>query len=167
MRGKVSFGVYQAYAKALGGCSVVVAIIGLFTASQARLHAALTTSVKLLTVSALLCAARVGGYSEQAAVVGSNWFLSRWSSNTDAHSTQSENVSYLQEYAGLCLLSIAILVVQRLTIAFAAVRAGKVLHNSLLDTILRLPMSFFDTTPLGRVLNRYALGRGLCVCVCL
>jgi ABC transporter transmembrane region len=36
------------------------------------------------------------------------------------------------------------------------VRAAVNLHNSLLDRILRLPASFFDTNPSGRIMNRFS-----------
>ena len=35
------------------------------------------------------------------------------------------------------------------------VRAGRILHKSILRNIIASPMSFFDMTPVGRILNRF------------
>ena len=43
-----------------------------------------------------------------------------------------------------------------LFVAIAGVYASRRLHSRMLRNILRSPMSFFDTTPLGRVLNRFS-----------
>ena len=43
-----------------------------------------------------------------------------------------------------------------ISLALAVIFASKTLHSRMLKNILRSPMSFFDTTPLGRVLNRFS-----------
>jgi len=43
-----------------------------------------------------------------------------------------------------------------LAIAFGSMVASRNLHTGLLSRVLRCPMSFFDTTPLGRIVNRFS-----------
>ena len=64
---------------------------------------------------------------------------------------------YLGVYAGLGGIQSIFTLVSAIFLAAAGVLASKTLHVKLLRNILRCPMSFFDTTPLGRVLNRFSL----------
>lgn len=40
--------------------------------------------------------------------------------------------------------------------AVANVRSSAFLHSGMLSSILRSPMMFFETTPVGRILNRFS-----------
>ncbi|NXQ48294.1 MRP2 protein, partial [Catharus fuscescens] len=39
---------------------------------------------------------------------------------------------------------------------WGSMQASRIMHQQLLSNILRVPMSFFDTTPIGRIVNRFA-----------
>ena len=54
-----------------------------------------------------------------------------------------------------CLTAFAVLGFT-FSIAVGCVKVATLLHTRLLNSILRAPMSFFDTTPLGRILNRFS-----------
>ncbi len=46
--------------------------------------------------------------------------------------------------------------VRLLLFNFSGLRASKVMFDELLNTILHAPMAFFDTTPIGRIMNRFS-----------
>jgi len=58
-------------------------------------------------------------------------------------------------FFGLFFL-VVLLIWMSVTIAFACAKAATTLHQTILKKILRVPMAFFDTTPLGRILNRFS-----------
>ena len=43
-----------------------------------------------------------------------------------------------------------------LFLVLATIKGSSTIHSKMLTNILRSPMSFFDTTPLGRILNRFS-----------
>lgn len=64
---------------------------------------------------------------------------------------------FLGVYGLLTLVYVFIyVVVMYLGLAVTRIRASERIHQELLEKILRLPMAFFDTTPLGRILNRFS-----------
>ena len=42
-----------------------------------------------------------------------------------------------------------------LLLYIATITGAKHLHNGMLDNVMRAPMAFFDTTPQGRIINRF------------
>jgi ABC-type multidrug transport system fused ATPase/permease subunit len=63
---------------------------------------------------------------------------------------------YLGIYSGLGVAQALLVFFAVFALAIAAIFASRKLHAKMLKNILRSPMSFFDTTPLGRVLNRFS-----------
>ncbi|KAJ1981631.1 hypothetical protein H4R35_000630 [Dimargaris xerosporica] len=100
----------------------------------------------------------LGGALLQCLVnAGTDFWLKVWSNaNTDAQEPV-DNTYYLGVYAGLALFAAVCAAIAPLILwAFCAIRAAKRTHEALLYSVLRSPMSFFDTTPLGRILNRFS-----------
>ena len=63
---------------------------------------------------------------------------------------------YVTGYALLFVVNVCLLFNRGIATFFSAVAASKRLHEGLLARVLKLPMSFFDTTPSGRVINRFS-----------
>ncbi|CAI5942587.1 unnamed protein product [Closterium sp. NIES-65] len=63
---------------------------------------------------------------------------------------------YLGIYASLAMLYTILIYFRTLGQAFLGLWTSKKLHEGMLASVLRAPMSFFDTTPVGRILNRFS-----------
>ena len=93
------------------------------------------------------------GVQNGATAMG-NWWLSYWSSH--AESSKHSQKWFLSIYAYFAVGSILVTLLLRLAVAFVGVHGARKLHEGIVQTILRGYMSFFDTTPLGRILNRFS-----------
>lgn len=92
---------------------------------------------------ALYLACEVIGIS--ASVVLSNW----------GNHPESTGL-YLGLYAGVNLLYIIVVTSRELLTNLRGLTASSVLYERLLGAVLYAPMHFFDTTPLGRIINRFS-----------
>ncbi|OQV17406.1 Multidrug resistance-associated protein 1 [Hypsibius exemplaris] len=59
-------------------------------------------------------------------------------------------------YGGLGAIQGLFVFFSALLMAYGQIRASRNLHQNMLARILRAPMAFFDTTPLGRIVNRFS-----------
>ena len=64
---------------------------------------------------------------------------------------------YLGIYTGIGGMQAFLILVSAVALAMGVIFAARTLHDKLLKNILRCPMLFYDTTPLGRVINRFSL----------
>eukprot|EP01113_Clastostelium_recurvatum_P032146 TRINITY_DN4086_c0_g1_i4.p1 TRINITY_DN4086_c0_g1~~TRINITY_DN4086_c0_g1_i4.p1 ORF type:complete len:1493 (-),score=493.27 TRINITY_DN4086_c0_g1_i4:12-4490(-) len=91
---------------------------------------------------------------ETAARTGTDWWLSYWSSNGFLPNAQPIDF-YIGIYVAFGAATAMMVIVRSWTYVMFNYYLSKNLHLDLLVSILRSPMSFFDTTPLGRIINRF------------
>ncbi|XP_075738557.1 multidrug resistance-associated protein 1 isoform X3 [Rhipicephalus microplus] len=97
-------------------------------------------------------------FSHAFNIMGSYW-LSLWSNDALdpvlATDPQQRNFR-LGMYAMYGIVETMFILVGSISLNLAALRGSKILHAGMLDRVLCSPMSFFDTTPMGRILNRFS-----------
>ncbi|XP_062997328.1 ATP-binding cassette sub-family C member 12-like isoform X2 [Elgaria multicarinata webbii] len=101
----------------------------------------------------------------------SNWWLSFWlkqGSGANCSLTQNATCSvgsitdnpqlqFYQLVYGMSIVSMVILsFIKGFVFTKTVLRASSTLHDTMFYKILQSPMSFFDTTPTGRVMNRFS-----------
>uniref|UniRef100_A0A7S4LEW0 ATP-dependent transporter ycf16 n=1 Tax=Eutreptiella gymnastica TaxID=73025 RepID=A0A7S4LEW0_9EUGL len=86
----------------------------------------------------------------------SSLFLSEWSAQSEKPVPDHSVGYYLGVFGAISLAAALVSAVGNLCICFAAVGSAERLHHKMLDCIVRCPMSFYDTTPLGRIINRFS-----------
>lgn len=73
--------------------------------------------------------------------------------NPSAHPQTAAH--YLKIYVAFSLSVMLASVLRNIVAVWGSYRASKKMHARLLDHVLLLPMAFFDSQPLGRLLNRF------------
>jgi len=88
----------------------------------------------------------------QGAQVTSGYWLVWWQQNQFNQSVGF----YMAMYAVLGVLQAIFSFLMGLTACLMGYNASKGLHNAAFARVLRAPMSMFDTTPIGRIMNRFS-----------
>ena len=70
--------------------------------------------------------------------------------------SSDERDMYLGGYAGLGVTQAVCVLISSLCLALGSKIASRYLHQSILVNVMHLPMSFFESTPLGRIVNRFS-----------
>ncbi|KAJ3096968.1 hypothetical protein HDU97_005396, partial [Phlyctochytrium planicorne] len=130
-KGSVSLKVYLSYAKACGLSYVIAYLIA-------------TVITQLLGIA-------------------QNLYLADWAKSNDQSeekalfSGKEETVLRLIVYGSMGLIYSGSVIFQTIFVwVFCGIRSARNLHREMLENVLHLPQSYFDTTPLGRILNRFS-----------
>ncbi len=154
---------------------------GRITDDEDRATGAVRRGVYVEYMRAMVGRGRVGGPLRAAALILSalgisllpilqtSW-LGYWSDTTSGASPSSVWTSVLAMftpgaidplvavciYGGLGVVVLAGWYSERLLWLYRAAAAGRLIHNDALTGVLAAPLRFFDSTPMGRILNRFA-----------
>ena len=97
----------------------------------------------------------------QAVQTSSDFWLALWSNSapdgTAAKSTSSTDSTgyWLGVYGALAFGTLLATIVRTWGVSVFSIRASRSMHQSLLQSILRRSLSWFDRTPTGRITNRF------------
>ncbi|BFZ19876.1 hypothetical protein BsWGS_22915 [Bradybaena similaris] len=99
-----------------------------------------------------------------ASTIFSSIWLSKWTDDPYlANRTLSETDEYADKtnlyiglYAGMGVIQGIFSYTFSASLLVKTAQASNVLHNTMMHNIMRSPMSFFDTTPTGRIVNRFS-----------
>ncbi|KAI9224215.1 P-loop containing nucleoside triphosphate hydrolase protein, partial [Blastocladiella britannica] len=118
----------------------------------------------------------IGGWATWAVVIAGifvpqllrvmqDWWLKTWAQSysmptsnvqQDANSPKVDLGYYAGVYIGLCLVYVVAIFGASLFQAFTSMRAALSMHAGLLKGIHGAPISFFDSTPTGRLIKRFS-----------
>ncbi|KAF9874044.1 ABC metal ion transporter [Colletotrichum karsti] len=95
--------------------------------------------------------------ASQTANIGGSAWLKTWSEHNQEAGGNPDVGKYIGIYFAFGIGSSLLTVVQTLILwIFCSIEASRKLHESMANAIFRSPMSFFDVTPTGRILNRFS-----------
>ncbi|ETV64096.1 hypothetical protein H257_18968 [Aphanomyces astaci] len=87
----------------------------------------------------------------QTAVVATDWFMGFWSTHP------GNDVTSVVVYVVLALVAMALVWGRSVYVLFLCVLCSKALHAKLFRKVIHAPVTtFFDITPVGRILNRFS-----------
>ncbi|KAL7850070.1 hypothetical protein SRHO_G00194190 [Serrasalmus rhombeus] len=95
-------------------------------------------------------------FSHHLASLGSNYWLSLWTDDPVINGTQPSRQMRLGVYGALGLSQGVAVFCYSISVSIGGILASRYLHETMLYNVLRSPMSFFERTPSGNLVNRFA-----------
>jgi ATP-binding cassette subfamily C (CFTR/MRP) protein 1 len=93
----------------------------------------------------------------QSLQVSSSVWLKTWAESNESVGNNSNIAKNVGIYFALGISGSAMIVVQTMIMwIYCSIQASRKLHERMAHAMFRAPMSFFETTPVGRILNRFS-----------
>ncbi|NWH86570.1 MRP7 protein, partial [Aegithalos caudatus] len=161
--GAVAFQVYKAYWMAMGSCVAISILFSLFLMQASRnisdwwlsywiSSISQTANTSVMAYSASLPSPELLLFSTSG-LVSPIQDLDK----TPAPPNGSMDVNfYLIVYGSIAGANSLFTIIRAFLFAYGALRAAAVIHDRLLQRVLKATVTFFNTTPTGRILNRFS-----------
>ncbi|XP_034047298.1 multidrug resistance-associated protein 1-like [Thalassophryne amazonica] len=104
----------------------------------------------------LSCISLILFFTQHLLALFSNYWLSLWTDDPVVNGTQPNRLMRLGVYSGLGLSQGFAVFGYSLSMSIGGIFASRWLHQSMLYDVLRSPVSFFERTPSGNLVNRFA-----------
>ncbi|XP_042476193.1 ABC transporter C family member 14-like [Macadamia integrifolia] len=88
----------------------------------------------------------------QASLMSGDYWLALETSEDNAASFKPS--LFLEVYAAIAAVSIVLVVIRSFLVAYVGLKTAQIFFKQILHSLLHAPISFFDTTPSGRILSR-------------
>ncbi|XP_067089136.1 multidrug resistance-associated protein 1 isoform X1 [Osmerus mordax] len=104
----------------------------------------------------LSCISIVLFFSHHMASLFSNYWLSLWTDDPVVNGTQPNRQMRLGVYGALGVSQGVAVFCYSISVSIGGILASRYLHQNMLYNVLRSPMAFFERTPSGNLVNRFA-----------
>lgn len=91
----------------------------------------------------------------QVLQIGSGLWLSHWTGEKGGSYNPNDTAYNVKVYSLLGAGAAAMVFVRSATVAVVGLRASRQLFNNMTLSLLKAPLRFFDSNPIGRIVNRY------------
>ncbi|NXT74733.1 MRP7 protein, partial [Zapornia atra] len=161
--GAVAFQVYKAYWLAVGSCLALSILFSLLLMQASRnvsdwwLSHWISSISQTENTSVMVCSASPP--SPELLLFSITGLVSPLQAlhSTTVPSNGSLDVNfYLVVYGSIAGGNSLFTIFRAFLFAYGTIRAATVIHNRLLQRVLKATVTFFDTTPTGRILNRFS-----------
>lgn len=158
-KGTVKFHIYKSYWNAIGNCLSFSVLLSFFFMQATRTMADWWLSV---WVSCDIHESR--NTSAYTSVIPSELWSNRMNLTHESYqglcinqgSKTNKLKFYLIIYGSLVVINSIFTLLRAFLYAYSGICAAVIVHRKLLNSILKAPITFFDVTPLGRILNRFS-----------